>query len=228
MSATPIIGTLNEGSIHQALKARYATPRSVLEQEIDGFVADLVDGDRIIEIQTAGFGAMKRKLPHLLERHAVTLVHPIAEIRHIVKLAQSEDAKTTRRRSPKRGSLFDVFSELVSIPTLLEHENLTLDIVMTEEDELRAYDGKRGRRKGGWVVVGRRLIDVLCTYTVRSMDDLFDMVEAKLPSVFTTADLSAAMGRPRRTGQQAAYCFRCAGVAEICDKRGNTLVYRRC
>jgi len=35
------------------------------------------------------------------------------------------------------------------------------------------------------------------------------------------------MERPRFRGQQAAYCFRAAGVLEVCGKEGNARVYRR-
>ena len=49
------IGELNERSLHRALKARYATPGSVTEQAVDGFVADVLIGDRIVEVHTGSF-----------------------------------------------------------------------------------------------------------------------------------------------------------------------------
>jgi hypothetical protein len=110
---------------------------------------------------------------------------------------------------------------------MLEHPHLEIDVVMTEEEEIRVYDGKRGRRRGGWVVTGRRLIEVNETHTLRSLGDLLDRLDGNLPREFTTADLGSAMGRPRRIAQRAAYCFRAAGLAEICGKSGNALVYRR-
>lgn len=221
------IGTLNEGALHEALKRRYLTPGARVEREVDGFVADVDRGDRLVEIQTSGFGSLKRKLPRLLENHAVTLVHPVARVRYIVKLPREEDGATTRRRSPRRGAVWDVFRELVYVPHLIGHRNLTLDVVMIEEDEIRVYDGSRGWRRKGWVVVGRRLVDVLETFTVRSMADLFRPLEAELPGEFTTEDLARAMDRPRRLGQQAAYCLHAAGVVAIVGKRGNAIVYQR-
>ena len=41
-------------------KAWYAAPGDRMEQPIDGYVADLVRGDELIEIQTRNFGALKR------------------------------------------------------------------------------------------------------------------------------------------------------------------------
>lgn len=192
---------------------------------MDGFVADVVRDDRIVEVQTGGFGALKRKLPKLLTQHRITLVHPIASVRTIVKIT---DDGETRRKSPKRGSLFDVFAELVYIPTLLDNPNLEIDVVMIEEEELRVFDGKKGRRRKGWVVVGRRLVDVVETHTLSSTAQVFESMAGDLPGEFTTADLASAMSSRRAVGQQAAYCFRAAGVAEICGKQGNALIYRRC
>ena len=229
VAQSQVIGTLNEGSVHDALKRRYAGDGGEAEFEvpIDGFVADVVRDGRLFEIQTSGFSRLKRKLPPLLEQHLVTLVHPIAEVRHIVKLPQEEDGETTRRRSPRRGAVVDVFRELVYMPTLLEHPHLTLDAVLIEEEEYRVFDGRRGRRRKGWVVVERRLLDVRETVTIRKMADLFALLAPELPEQFTTADLAAAMHRPRRLGQQAAYCLHACKVVEIVGKEGNAIVYAR-
>ena len=222
------IGELNERSLHRALKAHYAVPGSITEQSVDGFVADILIGDRIVEIQTGMFWPLKRKLPQLLERHRVTLVHPIAKDRFIVKPAADPDAPMTRRKSPKHGSVFGIFSALTSFPALLAHPNLTLEIVVTVEEEVRIPDERRNRRRGGWTAVDRRLLEVLEIHCIETMADLFAMLDALLPEEFTTGDLAAAMHSPRRLGQQAAFCLREAGVAEICGKQGNALVYRRC
>ena len=76
MASATSIGELNERSLHRALKARYAIAGSATEQAIDGFVADVVTGDRIVEVHTGSFWPLKNKLPRLLDRYSVTLVHP--------------------------------------------------------------------------------------------------------------------------------------------------------
>ncbi len=221
------IGELNEQSLHRALKERYAVAGSATEQVIDGFVADVVTGGRIVEVQTGGFGPLKAKLEKLLESFPVTLVHPIARDRYIVSLSADAGPPPRRRMSPRHGSVFDVFPALVSIPALLAHPNLSLDVVMTVEEEVRAPRLRRRWRRPGYTRVDRRLLDVVQTHTVTAMADLFAMVVAHLPEQFTTNDLATAMKSSRDLAQQAAYCFREAGVTEICGKQGNTLVYRR-
>ena len=226
-SGAASIGELNERSLHRALKARYAAAGGVTEQTVDGFVADVVSGGRIVEVHTGSFRPLKRKLPRLLARHPVTLVHPVARDRYIVKVAADPDAPPTRRRSPKHGSVFQVFPALASIPALLAHPNLTLEIVMTVEEEVRVMNGRGAWRRGGWAVLDRRLVDVVETHAIGTMADLFAPLDADLPGRFTTRDLATAMRSPRRLGQLAAFCFREGGVSEVCGKEGNALVYRR-
>ena len=233
LSRARSIGELNERSLHRALKARYAAAGGATEQAIDGFVVDLLVDGRVVEIHTSGFSRLKTKLPRLLRRHRVTLVHPIPRDKYIVKVATGLNGRLTpglhrsRRKSPKHGSVFDVFPALVSIPTLLAHPNFTLEIVLTVEDEVRTVAEGRAWRRHGWIRLDRQLVDVVATHRIASMADLFAMVDADLPEHFTANDLATAMTSPRRVGQQAAFCFRRGGVSAICGKRRNALVYRR-
>ena len=221
------IGELNERSLHRALKKRYAAQGGAMEQAVDGFVADVLVGERIVEVQTGTFWPLQKKLPQLLERFHVTLVYPVARDRYIVKVPEDPDALTTRRKSPKHDNVFLVFAALASIPALLEHPNLTLDVVMTVEEVIRTAAATRRWRRQPWICVDRRLVDVVETHHITSMADLFAMLDADLPEFFTTRDLAGAMRASRRLGQQAAFCLREAGVSEICGKDGNALVYRR-
>lgn len=227
------IGELNERSLHRALKQRYAARGGTVEGIVGGYVADVLLGDRIVEIQTGSFSSLKRKLPRLLAEYPVTLVHPIARDRFIVRMdhAAGDGAEPVAlarpRKSPKHGSPFDVFQALTGIPTLLDHPNLTLDIVMVVDEDIRVpYQGRRRRRRD-WVSVDRRLLEVIETRTVEGMADLFAMIDAELPEAFTSRDLAEAMRSSRRLGQQAAFCFREAGLSEICGKRNRFLLYRR-
>ncbi|MGE0622233.1 MAG: hypothetical protein AB7I04_03290 [Pseudomonadales bacterium] len=192
------------------------------------FVADVRAGDDVIyEIQTGSFAPLKRKLATLVQTHRVVLVHPIAAVRYIVKLPETEDGQATRRKSPKRGSAAHVVRELVSIPHLLDHPNFELEVVLIREDEVRAYDPGRVRRRRGWRVVSRELTEVLGRQRIRGSRDLFSLIDGPLPEAFTTADLAAAMAEPRWLAQKLAYCLRESGAVTLAGKQGNAFVYRR-
>ena len=137
------VGVLNEGPLHASLKEWYRRPGDHVEQPLEGFVIDLVREDILVEIQTGGFSAMRKKFDHLLDRHPIRLVHPIASEKWVVKV-DSQGENVSRRKSPKRGVAADVCSELVSFPSLLSHPNFTLEVVMVHVDEVRSEDAKEG------------------------------------------------------------------------------------
>lgn len=221
----PHVGTLREKPLHAALKRWYARPGDQVESPVAGFVIDLVRDELLIEIQTRGFSSMKRKLVALLEEgHRVRIVHPIAVQKWIVKLDDNGDV-LSRRRSPKRGGVVDVFSELVSFPDLVTHPGLEIEVVLTHEEEYRRYDATRAWRRRGWVIEERRLIGVVDATTIQSPDDLAALLPGDLPDPFTTAHLASALRRPRRAAQQMAYCLRHTGAVSITGKDGNAILY---
>jgi hypothetical protein len=223
--ATPAIGTLNESPLHASLKTAYAQPGDLLEATVDGYVVDILRGDLIIEVQTAQFGKIARKLRDLVSRHPVRLVYPVPRDSWIVKLPQ-HGGEPSRRKSPKRGRVINVFDELVSVPDLLTNVNFALDVVLTQEEELRAFDSKRRWRRRGWTTVERRLLDIVETRTLSRPDDYLALLP-DLPNEFLTSDIAAGLGCRRDVAQRAAYCLRKAGLLEAVDRRGNAIVYRR-
>jgi len=227
MSADPHIGTLNEAHLHASLKELVSEPGDRFEVRVDRFVVDILRGEQIVEIQTRSFGSMKAKLRTLLDTRKIRLVHPIAHERWIVKLAKNKKETDTRRKSPKRQGLEAVFAELVSMPDLIDHPNLEIELILVQEDEVRYHDPKRAWRRKGWVVQERRLLDVIDRLVIRSSHDLVRLIGGDLPDEFTTADIARISGWPRRIAQQAAYCLRATDNITMVGKQGNAIVYKK-
>ncbi len=226
MTARTHVGTLGEKPLHAALKRWYAEDDDRVEEPVDGFVIDLVRNGLLIEIQTRGFSSMKRKLAKLLDGHAVRVVHPIAVEKWILKLDESGEV-TSRRKSPKRGAAVDLFGELVSFPGLIAHADLTLEVLLIREEEVRRFDGDKGWRRRGWVVEERRLLEVVDRLIIDSPEALASFLPSEVPREFTTVDLAEALRRRRRLAQQMTYCLRRVGVIEMVGKDGNAIVYSR-
>ena len=222
----PHIGTLREKPLHASLKRWYARSDDRVEVPVDRFVVDLVRDDLLIEVQTRGFSSMKQKLADLLDLgHHVRIVHPIALNRWIVKI-DADGEILSRRRSPRHGEPTDLFAELVSFPDLLGHPGLQIHLILTQEEEYRRHTPNRSWRRKGWMVVERRLIDVVDTLMISGPEDLADLLPTDLPETFTTEDLATSLGRTRRIAQQMAYCLRMAGVVTPVGKVGNAVRYR--
>lgn len=200
------IGSLNEKPLHASLKEWYAGPDDMFEVPVDGFLIDLVQDDYLVEIQTRNLGAMKRKLNRLLPDYRIRLIHPIAQEKWIIK--QPAKGKPSRRKSPKRGVVEDVFNELVYIPSIATHENFSLLVVLIQEEELRQHQPGKAWRRKGWVTEERRLVKVVEEHLFESLDDWIRFVPPTLAEPFTTADLAEATGQPRWRTQKIVYCLR--------------------
>ena len=206
IDSAPHIGTLNEGSLHAALKASYAQPGDEFEVPLSGFVIDIRRDDLLIEIQTGSFAAMGNKLDHLLVEHRMLLVHPIA----VETYLQRPGAKP--RKSPKRGSVYSMFDELVSIPTVLDHPNLSLEIALVSVTKVQEADSRVRRGRGGFRTTDRVLRHVIELQRFDHTADLLALVPDGLPPEFTTADLAATAGISRDAAQKMAYCLRPLGL----------------
>ena len=224
MSQQSDIGRLNEKSLHADLKQWLAQPGDQFEMAVDDFVIDIVRGERLIEIQTRNFGAMKRKLLHLVEKYHVHLIHPVAQEKWIVKLSP-EGEPISRRKSPKRGTTADLFRELVAIPHLMLHENFSLELLLIQEEETRYFDSTRGWRRRGWLTQERHLLTVVASHTFHAPIDLLALLPPTLPATFTTAHIAEALSIPRGLAQKMAYCLKKMNMIESVGKDGRSILY---
>ncbi|HEY6013978.1 MAG TPA: hypothetical protein VIU37_08220, partial [Candidatus Limnocylindrales bacterium] len=195
---------------------------------VDGFVIDVVGPDELVEIQTASFASVRRKLERLVVAHRVVLVHPIPIEKWLVRV-DGDGAILWRRRSPKRGLALDLFDELVRLPGLVAHPNFRIELALVAEEEVRGPipDGARYRYPREWWRLDRRLLQVVETRRVDTPADLLGLLPAGLPESFTTADIVAATGRSRRLAMRAVYCLeRCGSVTRL-PRRGRLQAYGR-
>jgi hypothetical protein len=223
--------TLREGSLHAALKARYAASVSDarVEADVDGYVVDVAGGDELVEIQTASFASARRKLERLVAAYRVVLVYPIPIERWLVRV-DADGTVLRRRRSPKRGLPLDLFDELVHIPTLVAHPNFRVELPLTCEEEIRGPipEGARYRYPRAWWRLDRRLLDVVETRCIDTPADLLGLLPSGLPEPFTSADIVAATGRSKRLAMRAVYCLERSGAIARVARRGRLVAYGRC
>jgi hypothetical protein len=219
------IGTLSETSLHAALKRWYGADGDQYEVHVDGYIIDIVRDDLLIEIQTRHLYALKRKLKKLLPHHPVHLVHPIPQEKWIVRQTATGDP-IGRRRSPKHGRVIDVFNELVRIPHLLPHSHLTIQVLLTQQEEILRDDGQGSWRRRHWSVHDHRLLDVVEQFDFRSVRDYCTLLPASLPQPFTNRELAAALQCRPGLAQKMTYTLRHIGGISLVGKQGNSLLYK--
>jgi hypothetical protein len=131
----------------------------------------------------------------------------------------------SRRKSPKRGTVFDLFSELVSLPTMAVHPNFSLEVVLIREEQVWMDDGQGSWRRKHWSIYDRRLLEVVRAIPFATPDDFLALLPTDLPVEFDTQDLATALHQPRFIAQRMAYCLRAMGLFQMKGKRGRALVY---
>lgn len=215
----------NESSLHSSVKSWYSLPGDRFEVKVDNFIVDIVRDDLLIEIQTRNFSAVKKKLKSLVENHDVRLVHPIPKEKWILRVATSDGKAISRRRSPKKGRLTDLFDELVWIPCLINEENFALEVLMIKEEEIRCDDGKGSWRTRGVSIKDRRLVDVVDRTRFKARADFLRFLPDNLHQPFSNKNLAGNIGVPIRQSRKITYCLKKMGAIKQTGKNGNELLF---
>ena len=220
----PAIGTLQESSLHAALKDWLAEPGDQFEVPVNGYLIDIVRNELLLEIQTSNFSAMKVKLNRLLPTHPVRVIYPVAYERWICRVSKNQKP-ISRRKSPKRGRFEDVFAQLLRIPRQATHPNFSMEILLTQEEIEWRDDGRGSWRRKGWSVSDRRLLTVLERITLHNYTDFLSFMPDDLADPFTNQDLAKAASIRPQLAQKMTYCLRNMGLLTQQGKKGRYNLY---
>ncbi len=211
-----MINIQNESSLHNTLKLYYANRNSGLtEVEKEGHIYDIVGKDgQIIEIQTKNLSALENKIKDTLEKkYKITVVYPLV-ITNRIYLTDEEGKLVSKRKSPKKGNIYDIFDELTKIYPYLLHKNFTLEVVHIDmiEHRIKTSDAvqsknKKRRYKKDWIKVNKRLEKIIRTDVFKTRKDYLSFLPSSLPESFCAKDLSkylkAAPSLPARISTKA-------------------------
>jgi hypothetical protein len=219
-----------ETSLHRQLKALYASENAPqTEVKLGAYRIDAIRADEtLVEIQHGSLAAIRDKIAALLkQKHRVLVVKPIVATKTIVKLDERGGKPVSRRLSPKRGTILDLFHELIYFTRVFPHERLILEVPLVAVEELR-YPGhgrRRRWRKNDHTVEDQRLVEILSSQTFATRTDLWQLLPATIPSPFHTGDLAEHTGVARWIAQRIAYCLAKTGTTAEVGKHGNARLY---
>jgi len=221
------IGTLKERTLHAILKCYLEPDESNTEVKIGPYFADIKNDNEIIEIQTRNFRALKNKLEFFLEDNIVTVVYPIASTKWLIWLDTETGELSKRRKSPKEGQIYDIFSELYAIKPLLNHDNFKLKIILLEIEEYRYLNGwSKDKKKGSERMdrIPKELIDEVC---FSSVSDYIKLVPDTLPEEFTSKEFKKYTNTSLKTSQLGIGILFSLGIIERIGKSGRSYLYKR-
>jgi hypothetical protein len=218
-----------ETTLHRQLKVLYAGLDARLEERVDGFRIDAIRDGQLIEIQHGSLAAIRNKIARLLVAHRVLIVKPLVVRKDLIRLSRRGGRELSRRKSPKRGCVLDIFDELVYCTRLFPHPNLTLETPLVEVEE-RRYPGhgrRRRWRRTDHQTEDQRLVAVVGVHRFHTAADLLGLLPGDLPGPFHTGQLAEALAVNRWIAQRVAYCLRQCGALAVCGKSGNAILYER-
>ena len=222
------IGTLSEKTIHAAIKYYVQPDKDKHEIKFRGGVADALSEDGVFEIQTKGFYRLSKKLEILLKSGTVTVVYPIVAQKKLY-ITDFETGETTVRKSPLKGSVYDVFYELFGIRRFITSDNFRLRLITVNADErktVRVRVSKKGRKTLRTLSSEIIPTELLGDETLNNKNDYLRFIPETLPDTFTSLDYARECSVPRSVAQATLSLLNDINVVERIGKKGNAYIYK--
>lgn len=221
------IGTLGEKTLHAIMKYYFEPDAANHEIRYEGFVADILHGQDVIEIQTRGFNKLRRKLDAFLKQGKVRIVYPIPYEKWLEWIDEETGSVSNKRKSPKKGSIYDSFYELYKIKMYLDNPNLRISLVFVNIEEQRLLNGwsidkKRGSER--YERIPTKLVDEV---EINCVEDYKKFLPETLPEVFSTKDYQKAIKLNITRARTGVHILHYLGIIEPVGKKGNAILYKR-
>ena len=233
MYSISMINTYNESSLHKKFKTEAAQKYGgKTEQQVENYICDVVTADgTIIEIQTKSFKNICAKLEDLLKTHRVILIYPLV-CETYIEYYDEQGGLVSRRKSPKKRSLYNIFDELIGIWPILLHKNFTLNVVETVAVKKRQKTAepvqsvnKKRRVKKNWLSFDTELISKGASRSFCSKKDYLALL-AETPEKFGVKEAAACTGAPMSQTRKMLWTFRKTGLIEKTGQTGRRFIYR--
>lgn len=219
-----------ETTLHHQLKDYFREPDAPIEVRIDRYRIDVINGDRLVEIQRSGLASIRNKIESLLQQgFKVDVVKPIVVRKRLVKLDSVAGREVDRRWSPLAGTILDLFDELLYFTRTFPHPQLRLiaPLITIEEIRYPGHGKRRRKRFGDFLVRDRQILELHEIYQFATVLDLQKLLDCQsLPTEFDTNDLARSLSIKRHHAQRIAYVMRKTGSFMETGKLRNTIRYR--
>jgi hypothetical protein len=222
---------MNESSLHRKLKFRYAGKGGKTEVSAGEYIADgrRKDGE-FIEIQTGSFAPLKNKVKELAGSGNVRIIHPVG-VKKIIEVYKPGKKGVPcgdllyRRKSPLKGSQWDIFDALLSAPLLPLIPGISIEIALVDILEKRIKDGKGSWRRRGISLYDKELAVWHDSIVLGKPADYLRFIPFKKKEKFTSSLLAQREGIDAGTARKALYILTKMKIVKRKGKKGNAWVY---
>ncbi len=193
------IGTYSEKSLHFIFKNLFEPDRDFHEVAYKGYVADVMRGRQITEIQTATLSGLRGKLDAYLTDACVRLVFPIKRYKSIVWMdPETGEVRNTPKRR-KSENMYSLLCELIYIVDYLRDPNLCITAVEIAVDDYRYLDGWSRDKKKGATKLDTVPTELISITDLTIPESLFSFIPEGLEDVFSRQEFAKATGLSGRS-----------------------------
>ena len=215
------IGTLGEKTLHLALKYYFAPDPETHERPLGSFVADAVTEEGVIEVQTRGLSRLKPKLDAFLPLCPVTVVHPVAVEKWLLRVDENGEL-LSKRRSPKHESVYSAMREIYTLRNYMGNENFRIAVCGVALSEY-SVAGKRGRK----YKLDRMPLALHALWMLESPEDYAALLPRAFPEAFTLPELCEVLHQPEMPCRLFLSLLQRLGCVAECGKRGRLKLWQR-
>lgn len=220
------IGLLQEHTLHRVLKFYISLNKANHEQKVNKMFADVKIENKIFEIQTKSFNALRKKLDIFLKDYDVTIVYPVALNKNIY-LTNDFGELISNKKSPKHGNALDIMWELYKIKPYLLNDKLHFKIIMLDIDEFRMQKEKTWKSRKGFERENQIPRKIHKVYDIKSNFDFKAiLLEYNLPEVFTSKIFSKTTKLTLKKATTSLNVLTHLNVVERIGKEKNSYLYK--
>lgn len=218
-------GTLQEKTVHAVMKLYYEPDMDYHEVPIEGYIADIYTGKRIIEIQNGNFNRLRPKLEAFLPFYPVTVVLPIPHVKWVIWMDETTGELSDRHKSPVTGNIYHAFPELYKIKSFLKDPNLSFAFPLVDMDEYRLLNGWSKNRKRGSSRYDRMPLELFDEIFIERREDFMQVVPYDLPEPFTIKEFAKAAKIHRDLAASVVPLLKEMNLVKWVGKRGREYLY---
>ncbi len=220
------IGRLSEKTLHAVLKLYYEPYFENHEIPVGRYVADIVGEAGIIEIQTADFSRLRKKLEAFSSVSAVMVVHPVAVKRWIYWVDPVSGAVEDPRRAPCKDPRADIALELLRVKEWVGHPNLRFVFPLLEIAEYRYLNPKQRDPHKRFSRLDKVPLTILGEQVFSARSDAADFLPPDLPEIFDSRVFAKQAGSAVSTARLLLKLLTELEIVERVGKEGNRYLYR--
>lgn len=220
------IGTYQEKTVHAVVKNYIEPNKAKQEIKVGSFVADICNEQGIIEVQTANFNTMKKKLSVFLDKYPVTIIYPVPFKKYVIWIDPETGELSQKRKSTKKGTPQMIFRELYKIRPFLRKQNLQIVILMIHMEEYKLLNGYGKDKKNHASKYDRFPIKLEDEIILEDVTSYVQLIPKGLPDTYTTKDFAKMAGITVSDAQKALLILYEFGIVERVGKVKQAYIYQ--